>query len=516
MKPRTAMLAIVLIASTMEICADNNSSRLNQIDSNLKATVYEKYKDDWLYFGALPGVVNLDNNKAYKFDIEGHITDDIVKFNKTSSQIYIECFKANDKDIDKVCLLHNLVGLKLVSSSITKSGIAALCNNNIVEQLDMNVSNNLKSNDFKCFGKMSSLQQLTVRYKCDDEMMGYISKIPSLTKLRIDFSKEVTTKAIKHLQKCNQLKSIHLVYCQNIDDLSLKEISKITKIQEIIIDTCMKVTDIGIGYLTACKSLKHLTLSGRTDTARGDFRLNLTDKSLGHIANITSLECLRLGYLSSISDKGLIGLVHLKNLKNFSVVGCKINDRGLSFLKKLDIEELNVSENDLEGSFLKNINEKSIKKLYIIMEDIRVSRNIINHFNEISKFKNLEVLSLRGLHFSDENLSFLGDLKNLRELDVSCSQYLEGSFLNKINNKIIKKLNLERTEISMAYAQNLIKLDKLTWLSLEGCNNLRNPNIAGVLKNLKSLRHLNLSMIFLSETIINKIQESLPRCKIEL
>ena len=109
-----------------------------------------------------------------------------------------------------------------------------------------------------------------------------------------------------------------------ITDLGLQQLKAAPGIVELNLYYAEQITDEGMAAAKGWKKLKRINLRGT----------KVTDTTLEHLANVTTLEALDVGF-AQITDVGLDRLTPLVNLKELVVGGNKLTDMGLQALRQL-------------------------------------------------------------------------------------------------------------------------------------------------------------------------------------
>jgi hypothetical protein len=109
-----------------------------------------------------------------------------------------------------------------------------------------------------------------------------------------------------------------------ITDHGLQQLKDAPGIVELNLYYAEQITDEGMAAVKGWRKLKRLNLRGT----------KITDTTLEHLANVTTLESLDAGF-AQITDVGLDRLTSLPNLKELVIGGNKLTDTGLQALRQL-------------------------------------------------------------------------------------------------------------------------------------------------------------------------------------
>ncbi len=155
----------------------------------------------------------------------------------------------------------------------------------------------------------------------------------------------------------------------------------------------------------------------------------VADKDMANVKRLTSLTELTLAR-TQVSDAGLAHLKDLKNLRRLVLDGCTIGDQGLAHLNELpDLTELTLARTQVSDAGLAHLKDlKTLRRL--VLDGCTIRGQGLAHLKELpeladlgagrlAELKQLQKLSLAGSGVSDKALPPLGDLTNLRELDLT-------------------------------------------------------------------------------------------------
>ena len=125
-----------------------------------------------------------------------------------------------------------------------------------------------------------------------------------------------------------------------------------------------KITDRGLQYLAEPSLLPALTWLNLGDC------YNITDKGLLHIAKMNNLKGLLLFGCAKINDKGLLCLARMKSLETLDLRGCpEITDLGIMVLSEMN----NLKYLRLGGC--KKITIEGVQKIQTLMPNCKVNKD---------------------------------------------------------------------------------------------------------------------------------------------
>ncbi len=200
-----------------------------------------------------------------------------------------------------------------------------------------------------------------------------------------------------------------------ITDHGLQQLKGAPGILELNLYYAEQITDEGMAAVKGWKKLKRLNLRGT----------KITDTTLEHLANVTTLESLDIGF-AQITDVGLDRLTPLLNLKELAISGNKLTDVGLQSLRQLSgLTSLSLGGSQRTDSGLWSISLTELGLDAIsTLKDLRelrldgmpVSARWLEKLKSLSK---LERLSLQGCQrLGDDGAPVLGSWPSLQVLDL--------------------------------------------------------------------------------------------------
>jgi hypothetical protein len=157
--------------------------------------------------------------------------------------------------------------------------------------------------------------------------------------------------------------------------------------------------------------------SGTDSTSLNLYNSDVQDAELVLLKQFTDLEYLILGgYLSALTDEGLIHLADLPSLRGLVLVGPMFGDHSLLHVGKLDrLEEFEVAVTEVTDAGLGNLAElTNLKTLGLVYTSI--TGEGLAH---LTGLKNLRGLSLRGTDLTDEEARNILGFRSLEHVDLA-------------------------------------------------------------------------------------------------
>ncbi len=289
------------------------------------------------------------------------------------------------------------------------------------------------------------------------------------------------------------------------------------------------VDDGLLGHISGLPKLRSIRLN---DTGIGDSAMDC-------VGNVATLERLDLRGCA-ISNDGLARLASLKRLRAVQLMGkdgrTTVDDEGLrvfsgmQHLKALALDHLWISEDGL--AYLENC--VALEELYLagtLIDDAAAER--------FKKFPKLRKLRLAATRLGNEGLKALGQLEQLKELDLSeNSQILDDGLVHLQPLTGLTRLNLWRVGVTDAGIAHLAGMTRLAWLNLdntklsdqglvylEGMKELKFLHLGSTevtdnglvhLASLKSLADLKVTRTAVTAEGVAMLQKELPDTQIQL
>lgn len=200
-----------------------------------------------------------------------------------------------------------------------------------------------------------------------------------------------------------------------ISDHGLQQLKNAPGIVELNLYYAEQITDEGMAALKGWRKLRRLNLRGT----------KITDTTLEHLANVTTLEALDVGF-AQITDVGLDRLTPLTQLRELVLSGNKLTDTGLQALRQLPgltALSLGGSQRTDSGLWTISLTElgldaiTALKELRALrLDGMPVTARWLEKLKALTK---LERLSLQGCkRVGDDAALLLASWPALRVLDV--------------------------------------------------------------------------------------------------
>ena len=302
--------------------------------------------------------------------------------------------------------------------------------------------------DVELIAQLSDVVKLSISSpSVNDQNFALLSKMPKLQTLLM-LNCGITDEGLKSVPDFPELKVLNLRGCANMTDAGMESVAKAPKLDNLAL-LYTKIGDEGVIALKGMK-LRALDLRG----------LRLTGSACQALAEMTTLESLKLRNAREIMDYSFQELKTLVNLKSLSLEDLAITDSALEILP----------------------NFTNLKELVIMRTDMM-------DVSPIGQLKNLKKLTLREMTC---DLDFLAEMPQLEELFFAESIVRDADmqFFEGLVN--VKTLDLWNTQLGDKALELFGKMPKLTTLNIKNCAKISDAGIAELAKS-ESLTSLNLS-----------------------
>ncbi len=302
--------------------------------------------------------------------------------------------------------------------------------------------------DVELIAQLSDVVKLSISSpSVNDQNFALLSKMPKLQTLLM-LNCGITDEGLKSVPDFPELKVLNLRGCANMTDAGMESVAKAPKLDNLAL-LYTKIGDEGVIALKGMK-LRALDLRG----------LRLTGSACQALAEMTTLESLKLRNAREIMDYSFQELKTLVNLKSLSLEDLAITDSALEILP----------------------NFTNLKELVIMRTDMM-------DVSPIGQLKNLKKLTLREMTC---DLDFLAEMPQLEELFFAESIVRDEDmkFFEGLVN--VKTLDLWNTQLGDKALELFGKMPKLTTLNIKNCAKISDAGIAELAKS-ESLTSLNLS-----------------------
>ena len=154
-----------------------------------------------------------------------------------------------------------------------------------------------------------------------------------------------------------------------------------------------------------------------------------TDSSMVHLAALSNLEYLYMWDVSQVSDKGVLSLAELKELRKIHISNSLITDESMRVFATLPkIETLNLQGNRFSNDALMHISAASSLRAFAIGGgENTIDDDGLVHLKNLAK---LERIGLQGSRVTGSGFVHLEKLDNLKELGIGKSQLVESELMS--------------------------------------------------------------------------------------
>jgi Leucine-rich repeat (LRR) protein len=368
--------------------------------------------------------------------------------------------------------------------------------------IDLNLSNCYQLTDVG-ISKLSRFPRLQVLRLTHTSLMDLrpLSRLLELRVLHCAFT-NVLESDLSLLRPLRKLETLHLSF--RLSDVGLEAISDLTSLREI--EVCEEITDAGLRSMARLSNLLSLDLQC----------CDITDDGLLSLSGLRNLKTLNVSF-TPISDISL-GLVlpFLQSLESLSAVRCPVQGRGLGALTMVpNLTMLDVSQcKQLETlpalpamhrllisdcPRLQNLQplaaSKSLSDLQWSFSGLGYNlvqvASVDDGLQILRTLPMLRVLNLARTHtLTERGISLLGQMMNLRELDLSFCQLTKDCIQN-LKQLPLTTLKLSYTNLTPADLVGIGSMADLEHLDLSYVKGIGNRELRS-LSGLSKLRCLNL------------------------
>lgn len=336
--------------------------------------------------------------------------------------------------------------LTLDNMKLTESEVAPLYEFCGLQSLQLVV---VRGRAFQNLSRLTSLKSLTT-WNCEwvnSDVLQQIGSLAHLEHLTLNCCDQITDEGLRHLSSLVDLQSLGLTDLTVISEIGLRHLSTLTNLESLTL-AYNPVTD------AMCKEIaEHHTekLQVLDLDASSVGEGVITDVGLAHLAKLSKLRRLKLGFHHSFTPTGLVaGLGNLTNLESLSlesVEGC-VNGDSLKGLSKL--------------VHLRKLNMDSCPTF----DDEAMSALV--HFTALEHLNIAKTMIRRGLsHLSSVTHP------NLTYLDMSYSEKLDDAGLREItklsNLTTLHLFRCPKGRLTTKGTRSLLDLPSLELLDAREC-----------------------------------------------
>lgn len=265
---------------------------------------------------------------------------------------------------------------------------------------------------------------------------------------------------LKPIAAMAALRSLDLSHTR-ITDIGFQQLKNVASVEDVNLYYAEQIGDGALVVMKNWKKLKRLNLRGT----------KVTDLGVAQLVAHPSLEAIDVGY-SLFTDNGFEPMTAIPNLKEIAVGGNKLTDVGVNMLRLLPA----LTAVDLSGA------QRTDSGLW-------------------------------SATITDRGLDTLGQLKNLRKLNLRASKITDAGMGKLAGLATLVEADFGQTNLSAAGLQPLAGLRKLENLVLYKCSRV-NDDAVDVLSEMKSLKWLDVEGTAISEVGAAKLQAALPALRL--
>lgn len=384
--------------------------------------------------------------------------------------------------------LRSLEALELTEErSISNAGLAVLKDLPALEYLNIDVG--VTDAGLQQIGQVSSLRWLRIRTgQFWGPGLAEVAKLPRLERLCLVGDTGLSDGHLRYLEGLSHLKGLTIWggAGDRLTDASLASIGKLKDLESLhFILTSPRFTPAAVAQLKDLQSLKEVDFAGTWVTPD---RVRYGDEALRQLAAVLpNLESI--GGTGFLSAEGVKALAAFRNLRRLSVLLRDYRQgyngpTGLSCLGGLSLlEELSIAGQDalLSETDIASLTSLSHLKVLNVMNSHLTDRGL----TPIGKLEGLERLSLAGTRVSRNGLNQLSGLKNLRSLSV-------GMWAEIRPTNVTEELPLDLSQLQSLTQLQLsgLALDEADVTFLANLRHLRDLKIDASALPGTSLRHM--------------------------
>ncbi|MDP7035404.1 MAG: hypothetical protein QF752_13005 [Planctomycetota bacterium] len=266
------------------------------------------------------------------------------------------------------------------------------------------------------------------------------------------------------------------------------------------------ITDEGMGHLRKITGLRTLELRHSL----------ISDRGLGKLSLLPSLEHLGLVELRNITASGLSSLSELRTLRSAEVTGSQLGDESVVSLKEIfGLKKLKLGIRKIGNRSLELLSAKDSIEELTLMSCGSISDEGLEFIPRMSSLRILRIWQ-PGYSITDDGLKHIGSTKNLRVLELwDCGFGDEGVAHCERLDSIERLMIWGTRSMTNKGLISLGKLKSLEWLTLYGCINIGDEGVLCLanLYRLKKFECIQCSGVTLKS--IRILKTSLPNCHID-
>lgn len=285
-------------------------------------------------------------------------------------------------------------------------------------------------------------------------------------------------KSLRGLKRLHTLRLNHLVF---LNDRGLDHLARLTQLRELELGYCRQVTAEGIAELSKMKALEAICVDG----------IQIDDATLAMLSAMPSMVSIRMRGTHAVTNAGLEHLAKMTKLRHLDLRSCLgLTDAGIGHLKTLgELESLSLLAS-------RGITDKSLA----FASSLRALKHLEMSYTQITdegmphvaKLTKLRVLKLHKTGISDQGLSSLKACTDLRELDLSACVGVADHGLESLTELPLERLDLGETSVGGLGLAHVGSISSLKHLSLAKAQMVGDDGVKE-LAGLQQLDSLDLS-----------------------
>lgn len=420
---------------------------------------------------AFPLLTDLDLNYDRTFNDAGMAS---LKVMTGLQRLYLRGTSVTDDGLKNISQLTDLTELDLADVSLSDSGISALAGLTKLRRLNLQAST-VTDAGLDALRGMTGLEELSLyRTRVTNAGLAKLANLKELRTIDLRYSRATASgvqELVASLPKCD-------VIFQASSNEVAKRATSVESVEgkgETAIAAWLRsiggTVEMKDGHVTGV-SMKSTTITDREIevftklpqlTELSLRNTEVSDIGVGHLASITSLRKLDVGY-TLLSDSALALLKPLANLETLSLSNSQVEGPGVAGLIGLTkLRELNMASTPLKNEGLVDIAKLTgLERLSLQYTDISDKG-----MPSLASLTNLKVLNLAGDDIRDAGLKTLGGLSQIEDLDLSFCRFSENGLKALGGLANLKRLGLNQTGSNDNAMQYVAAFTKLESLSLE-------------------------------------------------
>jgi len=409
----------------------------------------------------------------------------------------------------------------------------------VAESIDIREPNTLREKLLSLGDVGKTVRSVSFQCALVDEDVEVLCSMPNLRSVKALSRDAVNDAVILKLIHLPDLRELGFFSQQGtITDSGLQLLGSFKALEKLSLCNG-KYTDNGLTYIGELEQLQELHLSSKVITDEGLAFLEkltelrelhilssdgVTDAGLMHLRCLGKLENLRIWWCHLITGEGLFHLSHLRSLKRLSLNSLGMTASGFARIENLhQLSELTIYGSPLDDKGMASLGQlTNLRKLELLYVN-NVTDSGLSH---VQNLHSLADLSIRGNSITGEGLSHLLQLQSLVRLELGS----QGLTMSGVSN--MKDLR-QVTEFSLdgAVTNEMLRFFEdnptLETLKISSRVESRGPgggvtvtskvNDTGIepLETLRNLKFLDISGTRITKRGLDKLQQALPDCQIK-